>query len=308
MIKSNDKIYIELFLENLVVRKNLSRNTIKSYTFDLKLLTVFFSQKCISSLTENELKIYIKHLSETYSSSSHTRKLTVIKQFYLFLYEENLIEVNPSQNIDFPKIEKKLPSILSEDEINYLIEKSYDDKSNKGIRLSLMLEILYSTGMRVSELVQLRISSIQDDAKNILIFGKGNKQRLMPLTKKTQQCLFEYLSVINKNHKQKNRSTSDYIFFSTKNNKHLSRIRFYQILKNFAVKVGINPERLSPHTLRHSFATHLLNRGADLRMIQSSLGHSDISTTQIYTQVNSSKLKKILEEKHPLKKIVNKLN
>ena len=168
-------------------------------------------------------------MSGTYSSSSHTRKLTVIKQFYLFLYEENLIEENPSQNIDFPKVEKKLPSILSEDEINYLIEKSYDDKSNKGIRLSLMLEFLYSTGMRVSELVQLRISSIQDDAKNILIFGKGNKQRLMPLTKKTQQCLFEYLSVINKNHKQKNRSTNDYIFFSTKNNKHLSRIRFYQI-------------------------------------------------------------------------------
>ena len=171
-----------------------------------------------------------------------------------------------------------------------------------------MLEILYSTGMRVSELVQLRISSIQDDAKNILIFGKGDKQRLMPLTKKTQQCLFEYLSIIKKSQKQKNYSTNDYIFSSTKNNKHLTRIRFYQILKNFAVKVGINPERLSPHTLRHSFATHLLNRGADLRMIQSSLGHSDISTTQIYTQVNSNKLKKILEEKHPLKKIVNKLN
>ena len=162
------------------------------------MLTDFFSQKCISSLTENELKIYIKHLSGAYSSSSHTRKLTVIKQFYLFLYEENLIKENPSQNIDFPKVEKKLPSILSEDEINYLIEKSYDDKSNKGIRLSLMLEFLYSTGMRVSELVQLRISSIQDDAK-YLNFGKGNKQRLMPLTKKTQQCLFEYLSVINKN-------------------------------------------------------------------------------------------------------------
>ena len=172
MIKSNDKIYIESFLENLVVRKNLSQNTIKSYTFDLKLLTDFFHKKCISSLTENELKIYVKHLSGTYSSSSHTRKLTVIKQFYLFLYEENLIEENPSQNIDFPKVEKKLPSILSEDEINYLIEKSYDDKSNKGIRLSLMLEFLYSTGMRVSELVQLRISSIQDDAKNILIFEK----------------------------------------------------------------------------------------------------------------------------------------
>ena len=291
MINSNYKVYIESFLENLVVRKNLSQNTIKSYTFDLKLLADFFSQKCISFLTENELKIYIKHLSETYSSSSHTRKLTVIKQFYLFLYEENLIKNNPSQNIDFPKI-----------------EKSYKDNSIKGKRLSLMLEILYSTGMRVSELVQLRISSIQDDAKNILIFGKGDKQRLMPLTKKTQQCLFEYLSIIKKSQKQKNYSTNDYIFSSTKNNKHLTRIRFYQILKNFAVKVGINPERLSPHTLRHSFATHLLNRGADLRMIQSSLGHSDISTTQIYTQVNSNKLKKILEEKHPLKKIVNKLN
>ncbi len=308
MTKINDKVYVESFLEFLIVQKNLSKNTIQSYTYDLKKLEFFFLKKQISFLTESQIKIYVKFLSENYSASSHIRKLTVLKQFYLFLYEQNIIKDDPSVNIDFPKIEKKLPSILTEKEINFLIDKSYEDTSIKGKRLSSMLEILYSTGIRVTELVELKISSLLNNNSCILILGKGNKQRLMPLTQNTKNILTKYLKFIKVQHNQKNNPSNNFIFPSNKDGKHLTRIRFYQILKKFASKIGMDPKKLSPHTLRHSFATHLLNRGADLRMIQSSLGHADISTTQIYTQVNPDRFKKILEKKHPLKKLINKLN
>ena len=308
MTKIKDKVYVESFLEFLIVQKNLSKNTIQSYTYDLKKLEIFFFKKQISFLKESQLKTYVKFLSENYSVSSHIRKLTVLKQFYLFLYEQNIIKNDPSVNIDFPKVEKKLPSVLTEKEINFLIDKSYEDTSIKGKRLSSMLEILYSTGIRVTELVELKISSLLKNNSCILILGKGNKQRLMPLTKNTRNILTKYLKFIKVQHNQKRNPINNFIFPSNKDGKHLTRIRFYQILKKFASKIGIDPKKISPHTLRHSFATHLLNRGADLRMIQSSLGHSDISTTQIYTQVNPDRFKKILEKKHPLKKLINKLN
>ena len=308
MTRLKDKFYVESFLEFLVVKKNLSRNTIQSYTYDLKKLENFFLKQQISFLTELQLKTYVEFLSENYSTSSHIRKLIVLKQFYLFLFEQNIIKDDPSINIDFPKIEKKLPSILTEKEINFLIDKSYEDTSLKGKRLSSMLEILYSTGIRVTELVELKISSLLHNNSSILILGKGNKQRLMPLTQNTKKILTKYLKFIKVQHTQKSHLGNNFIFPSSKYGKHLTRIRFYQILKKFAAKIGIDPKKLSPHTLRHSFATHLLNRGADLRMIQSSLGHSDISTTQIYTQVNPDRFKEILEKKHPLKKLINKLN
>lgn len=302
-----DKLNIESFLEFLVVQKNLSNNTTQSYLFDLKKLSDFFQDESISSLNECKIRVYVKHLSENYTASTHIRKLSAIKQFFLFLYQHGKCKVNPCVKVDFPKTQKKLPSILTESEINNLIDKSYSDTSANGKRLSVMLEILYCTGIRVTELIELRISSLQDNYSSILINGKGNKQRLMPLNKSTQTILIKYLKLKN-NTVENVESRSDYIFSSRSKKKHLTRIRFYQLLKNFARKIGMDEEKISPHTLRHSFATHLLNRGADLRMIQSSLGHSDISTTQIYTQINPEKFKKILEEKHSIKKIIRKLN
>ncbi len=296
---------VELFLEFLTVQKNLSKNTCNSYYFDIKKIISFFPNLDISLLTEEQLKIYFNSISKKYSSSTQSRKLTTLNNFFNFLVSEKMCKKNPCLNIDFPKLEKKIPRVLSEVQIKNLINKSYNDNSHFGIRLSLMLELLYSTGIRVSELVQLKLSSFGNNFQSLLIVGKGGKQRYMPITKKTKSALKNYLHKRRKNLEDK--KDYGYLFPSTNFNAHLTRNRFFQILKKFSALSGLDPKYISPHTLRHSFASHLLNRGADLRIIQSSLGHADISTTQIYTHVNNIKFKKVLEKKHPLKKIVNKL-
>ena len=295
----------ELFLEFLAVQKNLSENTRNSYFFDIKGFLSFFRNIDLGSLEEKDLQNYFLEISKKNSSSTQSRKLTTLINFFDFLISEKICTKNPCLNINFPKLEKKIPRILSVKQVNDLIDESYIDKSDHGIRLSLMLELLYSTGLRVSELVELKLSSIGDDFQSLLIRGKGGKQRYMPITEKTKIILERYLGVRKK--KLQNRKDLGFLFPSTGSKNHLTRNRFFQILKKFSRTIGLNPKNISPHTLRHSFASHLLNRGADLRIIQSSLGHADISTTQIYTHVNSDKFKTLLEEKHPLKKIIKKL-
>ena len=295
----------ELFLEFLAVQKNLSENTRNSYFFDIKGFLSFFRNIDLRSLEEKDLQNYFLEISKKNSSSTQSRKLTTLINFFDFLISEKICMKNPCLNINFPKLEKKIPRILSEKQVNDLIDKSYLNKSDHGIRLSLMLELLYSTGLRVSELVELKLSSIGDNFQSLLIRGKGGKQRYMPITEKTKIILERYLEVRKKN--LQNKKDLGFLFPSRGSKNHLTRNRFFQILKNLSSKVNISPERLSPHVIRHSFATHLLDRGVDLRTIQSSLGHSDISTTQIYTHVKTSKLREIIEKKHPLKKNINKL-
>ncbi len=305
MIAKENLLKAELFLEFLAVQKNLSENTRNSYFFDIKGFLSFFRNIDLGSLEEKDLQNYFLEISKKNSSSTQSRKLTTLINFFDFLISEKICTKNPCLNINFPKLEKKIPRILSEKQVNYLIDESYLDKSDHGIRLSLMLELLYSTGLRVSELVELKLSSIGDNFQSLLIRGKGGKQRYMPITEKTKIILERYLGIRKK--KLQNKKDLGFLFPSTGSKNHLTRNRFFQILKKFARTIGLNPKNISPHTLRHSFASHLLNRGADLRIIQSSLGHADISTTQIYTHVNTDKFKSLLEEKHPLKKIIKKL-
>ncbi len=308
-MKKKLKLILEDFHEYLVAQKNLSENTCNSYLGDLTNFFQFCSAKNIYDVSSEDLKKYINYISSKFSVKTHSRKLSSIKQFYFFLITDNKIKINPTVNISFPKTQRKLPKVLNEEQVKILIDSTYSDTSDKGIRFSAMLEIMYSTGIRVTELVSLKITSFKDDYSSILIFGKSKKERFVPLTKTAKDAILNYLKVRD-NFVKKNIDFEKnfFLFPSSSNSKHLTRNRFFQLLKDHAKKINFSFKNLSPHVIRHSFASHLLDRGVDLRTIQTSLGHSDIGTTQIYTHVQTSKLKKILEKKHPLKKNIEKFS
>ena len=306
MNKNSNNLLLESFVEYLVTQKNLSKNTRMSYVSDINIFFKFIRNKLLQDIKNIEIKEFTKFLSNNYSNSTHYRKLSSLKQFFLFLNEENILDSNPINDIEFPKSKKPLPKVLSEKETMILIDSSYKDKSPRGIRLSVMLEIMYVTGIRVSELVSLKVSSFKDDYKSILVSGKGNKDRYLPLTENIQKTILMYLNIRQyflKGHP----IDSGFLFPSNSKEKHLTRNRFFQVLRSFTQSINFSNKKISPHMIRHSFATHLLNRGADLRVIQASLGHSDISTTQIYTHINSERMKKVLEKKHPLNRNFNKI-
>ena len=307
MIREKENILlVDQYIEFLIVQRNLSKNSCFSYRTDLKQFLNFIGEKKLLYVDDSIVKKYILFLSSRYSVSSHARKLSVVKQFFNFLLDENKIIENCFLDLNSPKSEKKLPSVLSESEINMIFDEAYKDKSAKGIRFITMMEIMYATGIRVSELVGLKIASLKEDFSSILILGKGKKERYVPLTETAKAATIEYLKV--RENLIKNESKGSIFLFPTNSkSSHITRIRFFQILKGVCMKLTIDPNRVSPHVIRHSFATHLLDRGVDLRIIQTSLGHADISTTQIYTHVQTRKLKNIIENKHPLKSSINKL-
>ena len=298
MIERNLNL-IEKYIEYIFAQKNLSKNTIVSYKNDLKEFAKIIGD--VSLLEEKSFKIqkYVKYLSQKFSPKSHCRKLSSVKSFLSFLIDNKLISKNPIDNIDFPKVPQSIPKLLSELEVSILIEKTYEDNSFKGLRLTLLVETLYATGIRVSELVGIKIGDIKDDFSSIIIKNKGGNQRSVPLFGKVIKVLRRYVAKLNQ---QKKLPKNQFLFPSNSKLGHLTRNRFFQILKNLATKCNLDPKKISPHIIRHSFASHLLNRGVDLRIIQESLGHKDISTTQIYTHTQSDKLRRILEKNHFLKK------
>ena len=295
---------IEKYIEFIFAQKNLAKNTVISYKNDLSEFARFIGHNDFLDLTINQLKGYVSHLSKNFSPSSHCRKLSSVKNFFLYLYDLKLVNNTPMDFIDFPKLPKKIPKFLSESEVNILIEKSYEDHSFRGLRRTLLIEILYATGIRVSELVSIRHGDITDNYSSIIIKGKGGKQRIVPLFGKVISVLKKYIGFLNK---LKEQSNSLFLFPSNSKLGHLTRNRFFQILKDLGEEINLDLKRISPHVLRHSFASHLLSRGVDLRIIQESLGHKDISTTQIYTHVKTKELRKILREKHSLQKNIDKL-
>ena len=295
---------IEKYLENILTKKNLSKNTFMSYKNDLIQFQKFLNLKEIENIDEGKIKSYVNFLAKNYSTTSHCRKLSSLKNFFSFLDEKNLIKQNFFHSTEFPKFKRTIPKILSEQQIMSIINLSHKDTTEKGLRLSLMLEILYATGIRISELVSLKIGNISDDYSFIIILNKGRKERIVPLISKVQNILKKYLKILQN---KKIRCSENYLFPSNSKLGHLTRIRFFQMLKKLGSKALIHKELLSPHKVRHSFATHLLNRGVDLRLIQESLGHKDISTTQIYTHIQTKKLRKILTQKHSLKRNISKL-
>ena len=295
-------LLIEGYLEYISANKNLSKNTIQSYKDDLLEFSRFMKNNEIKKIGNNEFKKYINYLSIKFSPKSHSRKLSSLKNFFNYLYDLKIINLNPINNFDYPKIPKSLPKFLTEKEVNILLDRTYQDFSHKGVRLSTMLEILYATGIRISELVKIRKADINEDLSSILIKGKGGVHRIVPLFGRAIVTLKNYLKI-----KDQDKINNSYLFPSNSKDGHITRNRFFQLIKQLANECNISRAKVSPHVIRHSFASHLLERGVDLRIIQESLGHKDISTTQIYTHIQSNKIRKVLEEKHSLKKEIKKL-
>ena len=301
----NENNYISNFLEMIVIERGLAKNTLTSYKNDLDQLNEFCKKKNLNTikLDEKNLEDYLsKFINQGYEKTSLARKISTYTQFFDFLIEEKLIAINPIKNIKQPKLDSKLPFIISVEDIQSLISNSKQDKSNLGIRLNCMIEIMYASGIRVSELVTMTLASLYQDKDFIIISGKGNKERLIPISKDTQNTINNYLKIrkffFNKNKEVK-------WLFPSKQSKvgHITRQRFSQLLSLLAVKADLKIKKISPHKLRHAFASHLLANGADLRSLQQMLGHEDISTTQIYTHILDERLKQIVKDKHPLSKV-----
>lgn len=301
------KALITNFLEAITVEKGASKNTIEAYRNDLSDCMHFFSKDNIDvqSIATKDIRRYISSLfDKAFEPKTVARKISAIRQFFLFLCDENIIKDNPSLNLDMPKMGHDLPVVFSEDDISKLLDECYKDASAQAIRNAAMLELLYASGMRVSELVALKLANLQinESGRNlkpyIMVHGKGNKERLVAINQKAIDALKKYIAIMKEFTSDKNNKW----LFPTKQSSggHITRQYFGKILKKLAISAGINHQKMSPHKVRHSFATHLLNSGADLRVIQELLGHKDISTTQIYTHVANAKLKKTVEDFHPL--------
>jgi integrase/recombinase XerD len=284
------------FISHLRVEKGLSENTIESYSKDLMKLIGFLEKRGRSPLkvTQEDLTEYVSSLEETLSLRSVARNLSALKMFFRFLVTEGLIESSPARLIDTPKLPRKLPDILSPPEVDLLLDQP-DASDHLGQRDRAMLELLYATGLRVSEMVGLMAININLEAGFVRTMGKGSKERIVPMGSRALQALKDYLDDGRLRLFKKNRSP--YLFLNLRG-KPLTRQGFWKILKGYALKAGMK-KGITPHGLRHSFASHLLEGGADLRSLQIMLGHSDISTTQIYTHVTRERLKAIHEKYHP---------
>lgn len=293
------------FLETIAIERGASKNTIESYKNDLLGLQTFLDNEKISieNTDVDVLRKFVTSLSkQSLESATIARKISAIRQFLTFLYTEQIIKVNPALHLDPPKTKQNLPSVLSEDEVSKLIETAYQDTTPYGLRNVAMIELLYASGMRISELISLKLSHLQISNQYIkpyiLITGKGEKERIIAINQKSIQALQKYLTVRDKFIKLK---TDQWLFPSKQSSQgHITRQYFAKILKKISMEADINIKNISPHKVRHSFATHLLNNGADLRIIQELLGHKNVSTTQIYTHVANEKLKNTIDDFHPL--------
>ncbi|MBI5403587.1 MAG: site-specific tyrosine recombinase XerD [Ignavibacteriae bacterium] len=296
---------IKLFINYLKLEKSLSDNTISSYIFDLKLLSTYLqNEKSIKSteeISENHLINFITHAGnmqskreKKYSEKSIYRLISVLKSFFKYLAIEDIITDNPAENLDSPKVSRTLPSVLTIDEVNKIFD-SVNLSYKSGLRDRALLETMYASGLRVSELINLEISSIFFEEGFLRIFGKGSKERIVPIGLTALNYLEKYFN--SERNLIKNRDSQNYVFLNFRG-KRMSRMAVWNIVKKYSATAGIKKE-IHPHTLRHTFATHLLEGGADIRIIQEMLGHSDISTTQIYTHIDKEYLIEIHKTFHP---------
>jgi integrase/recombinase XerD len=306
-----DGALIENFLDMMSAERGASPNTLAAYRRDL----IGFSDSCakghsdLKRATRVQVRKYLSELSAAaLKPSSQARKLSALRRFYAFLYSEGLRDDDPCGAIESPKAERPLPKTLSPEETLLLIETARTIKSGKEeispeqLRLVCLVEVLYSSGLRISELVSLPLSSLRKGERFIHVRGKGGRERLAPLGGEARVAIDSYLEVRGEFIPAGSEigQAAKYLFPSRGRGGHLTRRRCHQLLKELAAQAGIDPKRLSPHVLRHAFATHLVEGGADLRSIQSMLGHADIGTTQIYTHIAQRRLKKTMESAHPL--------
>ncbi len=289
---------LDQFLHYLVVEKGLSKNTIEAYSHGLNRFLDHLRKKGIrewAKVNKFEVRAFLLFLKrQGLSTKTVVRNLVAIRTFFKFLIQEGFLEFNPVEELESPKVAKTLPEILSLKEVEQLLEQP-NPQTPLGTRDRAMLELLYATGMRVSELTQLPTHQINLEGGYVLLYGKGSKERIVPLGKEAMKWVDLYLRTARERLAKGRESPT---LFINRSGKGMSRQRFWKSLKAYGQRAGIR-KRITPHLLRHSFASHLLERGADLRSVQMMLGHVDISTTQIYTHVTGERLKKVHQRYHP---------
>jgi len=289
---------IDQFLNYLLVEKGLSRATLESYSRDLLRWVDFMDRNGRRGVSEEDTALLLKHLiqlrREGLGARSRARHLVALRGFYRFLVQEKLLARDPAKLLDMPKTTLKLPDVLSVEEVSCLLNAP-DARSPQGIRDAAMLEVLYAAGLRVSELVRLKIQDVHLDAGFVRVFGKGSKERLVPIGQYAREKILFYLE--HGRGRLAGEQAGPYLFVA-RTGRPMTRQAFWKLLRQYAAKAGII-QTVTPHSLRHSFASHLLEGGADLRVVQMMLGHADISTTQIYTHVTKDRLKELHRKFHP---------
>ncbi len=294
---------LESFLSMMVAERGASQNTVENYQRDLEQFLTIVAVSDMAKVTDNDVYQYVQTLSRmNYAPKSIARKISALKEFFKFLFSEKEIKENPTAYLLAPKQEKSLPKFLSENELKSLINTALSKEGIHARRLAVMLILMSACGLRVSELVGLPENCINFDKKEILVKGKGSKERLIPISDEAIEAVLDY-STYRDNFIRGGRK-SIWLFPSlTSSSGHMTREAFFMALKELAAEAGISPQKLSPHVLRHTFATRLLNHDADLRSVQKMLGHEDISTTEIYTHITSEKLIDMVKRLHPLSRL-----
>ncbi len=295
---SDDSHLIDRFLEMLSVERGAAENTLLAYRSDLEQASSFLRGRLVEVSAEQ-----LQDLARSWASLSNSsvmRKSSALRQFFGFLAEENLRSDDPSSTLPRPAGQRGLPKILDHNDVDRLfaeIGQRIEGPTPKSadLRLSALFELLYGSGLRASELIALPLSAISGNRPFLIVRGKGNKERLVPISEPARAAVARWSATLD--------AQQRYLFPSRKG--HISRIRLFQIVRELAAACGIDPARISPHVLRHAFATHLLEGGADLRVLQTLLGHSDISTTQIYTHVDSARLVELVNRRHPLARVIS---
>jgi integrase/recombinase XerD len=295
--------HVEAFLEMLIAERGAARNTIEAYRRDLADLAAFLARRKLRPQAADTpaLRDYLARSTRAGLAPRTTaRRLSALRQFHRFLYAEGIRADDPSSALDSPRQGRPLPKYLSEAEVEALLAAARARPGSEGVRLVTLLELLYATGLRVSELVGLPLAALARDRRLVAVIGKGGKERLVPLGQAARAALELWLPM--RQQALGKGGVSRWLFPSRGQQGHLTRHRLGQLLKELALASGLDPGKVSPHVLRHAFATHLLAHGADLRSLQRLLGHADISTTQIYTHVLEERLQSLVREHHPLAK------
>src|SRR5215469_11201534 len=293
--------HLEVFFEMLAAERGAAPLTLLAYQNDLSDLAGFLAARHVpvQDADAASLHAYLANAATVrLSPRTLARRISAMRQFYRFLLLEGVRSDDPTIELDTPRLGRPLPKILSETEVSSLIDAARGWPGDEGIRLHCLIELLYATGLRISELLTLPLAAARRDPRFLLISGKGGRERVVPLSAPGRAALVRYLGC--REHFLPEGRPSRWLFPSRGRAGHLTRQRAGQLLKELAAKAGLDPEKLSPHVLRHAFASHLLDHGADLRSVQQMLGHADIATTQIYTHVQTDRLRKLVESAHPL--------
>jgi integrase/recombinase XerD len=298
---------VELFLDMLASERGGAKNTLAAYAHDLEDLSSFLAgnRRTVATATTADLRGYLGDLAErSFKPASVARRLSAIRQLYRFLYAENHRRDDPAAILEGPKRGRPLPKVLGVGEVDRLIAAARAASAEgeprerlRGQRLYCLLELLYATGLRISELVSLPASAARRNERMLIVRGKGGKERVVPLNEAARTAMRDYAAMLAEMHEQ---PPSKWLFPSFGETGHLTRQHVARELKTLAASAGLRPVQVSPHVLRHAFASHLLHNGADLRVVQTLLGHADISTTQIYTHVLDDRLKSLVRDLHPL--------